>query len=148
MVESSDPVEVRKKAMDLLARREYSVYELADKLRTRGYDDDSVAEVVEELQRERLLSDERFVEAFVRQRLQAGSGPVKIRYELQQKGVRDELIDDHVDPRDAVWDESMRRQRERKFGASIPGDYATRMKQARFLQNRGFSPAAVMRLFR
>ena len=117
MVESSDPVEVRKKAMDLLARREYSVYELADKLRTRGYDDDSVAEVVEELQRERLLSDER-------------------------------LIDDHVDPRDAVWDESMRRQRERKFGASIPGDYATRMKQARFLQNRGFSPAAVMRLFR
>ena len=148
MSETSSISEVRKKAMDFLARREHGVRELEGKLRSRGYDDEMVAEVLEELQRDRLLSDERFVEAFVRQRQQAGSGPVKIRYELQQKGIAAELVDRHVDPRDQIWEDSMRHQRERKFGATLPDDYATRMKQARFLQNRGFSPAAVMRLFR
>jgi SOS response regulatory protein OraA/RecX len=42
----------------------------------------------------------------------------------------------------------MIRQRIRKYGVAIPNDYAERMKQARFLQNKGFSPESVMRLFR
>ena len=141
MSETADPIEIRKKAMDLLARREHSVHELERKLRARGYADDAIAEAVEGLLRDRLLSDERFAEAYV-------FGPLKIGYELQQKGVDEGLIESCLDSRDEAWDESMRRQRERRFGESIPGDYAARMKQARFLQNRGFSPAAVMRLFR
>ena len=134
--------------MDLLARREHSVVELERKLRAREFDDDAIATVIDGLRRDRLLSDERFVEAYVHQRGNAGVGPIKIGYELKQKGVDDCLIEAHVDPRDAAWDESMMQQRVRRFGEVIPDDYAARMKQARFLQNRGFSPAAVMRLFR
>lgn len=148
MSESADLTAVRKKAMDLLARREHSVVELERKLRAREFDDDAVATVIDGLRRDRLLSDERFVEAYVHQRGNAGVGPIKIGYELKQKGVDDGLIEAYVDPRDAAWDESMLRQRARRFGDVIPDDYAARMKQARFLQNRGFSPAAVMRLFR
>jgi SOS response regulatory protein OraA/RecX len=46
------------------------------------------------------------------------------------------------------WDDMMREQRARKYGETIPAGYSERMKQARFLQNRGFSPESVMRLFR
>ncbi len=148
MFEVAELTEIRKKAMDLLARREHSVFELERKLQARGYDEDAIGEAVEGLRRDRLLSDERFVEAYVHQRGNAGVGPIKIGYELRQKGIADGLIEAYLDPRDEAWDESMRHQRARRFGEAIPDDYATRVKQARFLQNRGFSPAAVMRLFR
>jgi len=46
------------------------------------------------------------------------------------------------------WLDLMIFEREKKFGPEIPPDYKEKMKQARFLQNRGFSPESVMRLFR
>jgi len=143
-VESS----IRNKAMDLLARREHSEQELRQKLKTREYDTDAIDEILQVLKEDRLQSDERFTESYVNHRFNAGVGPLKIRYELRQKGVSDRLIDEFLEPLSDQWDELMTRQRVRKYGAAIPDDYASRMKQARFLQNRGFSPESVMRLFR
>jgi regulatory protein len=62
--------------------------------------------------------------------------------------VDESLVDAFLDPLADEWDDLMRQQRARKYGAAIPQDYSARMKQARFLQNRGFSPESVMRLFR
>ena len=139
---------IRNKAMDLLARREHSEQELRQKLKTREYDADAIDAVLQALKEDRLQSDERFTESYVNHRFNAGVGPLKIRYELRQKGVSDGLVDVFLEPLSDQWDELMTRQRVRKFGAPIPDDYAERMKQARFLQNRGFSPESVMRLFR
>ena len=139
---------IRNKAMDLLARREHSAQELRQKLKTRDYDADAIDEVLQALKADRLQSDERFAESYVNHRFNAGVGPLKIRYELRQKGVADGLVDEFLEPFTDQWDELMIRQRIKKYGASIPRDYAERMKQARFLQNRGFSPESVMRLFR
>ena len=139
---------IRNKAMDLLARREHSEQELRQKLKTREYDTDAIDEILQVLKEDRLQSDERFTESYVNHRFNAGVGPLKIRYELRQKGVSDRLIDEFLEPLSDQWDELMTRQRVRKYGVSIPDDYPSRMKQARFLQNRGFSPESVMRLFR
>lgn len=134
--------------MDFLARREHSEQELRRKLVARADDADEVEEVLRQLKEERLLSDERFTEAYVHHRFSAGIGPIKIRYELRQKGVEEGLADAFLEPLADEWDDLMRRQRARKYGATIPEGYSERMKQARFLQNRGFSPESVMRLFR
>ena len=141
-------LEIRKKAMDLLARREHSAQELRQKLVSRDYDDTAINTVIRELQSEGLQSDIRYTEAFIRQRFNAGMGPLKIRFELRQKGIDDAIAETFLDPLSDRWDESMKQQRSRRFGEEIPEDYAERMKQARFLQNRGFSPESVMRLFR
>ena len=148
MAEKKLESSIRNKAMDLLARREHSEQELRQKLKTRAYDADAIDEALQALKADRLQSDERFTESYVNHRFNAGVGPLKIRYELRQKGVSDELADVFLEPLSDQWDELMTRQRARKFGAPIPDDYAERMKQARFLQNRGFSPESVMRLFR
>ena len=84
----------------------------------------------------------------VNYRINAGFGPIKIRYELRQKGVSEGLVDDYFSGLDIDWQSSMAGQRIKKFGDSLPVDYKEKMKQARFLQNRGFSPESVMRLFR
>jgi regulatory protein len=148
MAENKVESSIRNKAMDLLARREHSAQELRQKLKAREYDADAIDEILQVLKEDRLQSDERFTESYVNHRFNAGVGPLKIRYELRQKGVSDRLVDEFLEPLSDQWDELMTRQRIRKYGASIPNDYAERMKQARFLQNRGFSPESVMRLFR
>ena len=144
----TEEVAIRKKAMDLLARREHTEQELRRKLRAREYTDEDIESALHELRRDGLQSDQRFAETYVNQRFNAGVGPLKIRYELRQKGIGDSMVDEFLAPMAGEWDELMSRQRIRKYGKPIPEDYAERMKQARFLQNRGFSPESVMRLFR
>ena len=139
---------LRRVGMDFLARREHSAQELGRKLKARADETDDVEAVLQQLQQEGLQSDERFTEAYVHHRVNAGVGPLKIRYELRQKGIEDALADACLKPLADEWDDMMQQQRERKYGEVIPAAYAERMKQARFLQNRGFSPESVMRLFR
>ena len=139
---------VRNKAMDLLARREHSEQELRQKLKTREYESDEIEEALQRLIEDGLLSDGRFAESYVNHRVNAGLGPMKIRFELRQKGISDEMAETCLSAFSGQWDSLMRETRERKFGVSLPDDYKDRMKQARFLQNRGFSPESVMRLFR
>ena len=134
--------------MDLLCRREHSVYELTRKLKQRGFENEQINEAIETLQRDNLQSDSRFVESAVNHRINSGFGPVKIRYELRQKGASDSIVDDYLSGLEVDWDSRMAGVRIKKFGNSIPVEYKEKMKQARFLQNRGFSPESVMRLFR
>lgn len=148
MSEANMELNLRRLAMDFLARREHSEQELRRKLQVRAEDEAEVDEVLRQLKVEKLQSDERFIEAYVNHRIGAGIGPMKLRYELRQKGVDEELVEACLEPLADEWDDMMRSQRERKYGAPIPNDYSARMKQARFLQNRGFSPESVMRLFR
>jgi regulatory protein len=148
MEDKKQQTSVRNKAMDLLARREHSEHELRQKLKLREFDSDEITAAIDSLQRDNLLSDERFTESYVSQRFNAGFGPLKIRYELRQKGISESLTDEFLEAYADRWDRLMQQQRVRKYGEAIPADYNQRMKQARFLQNRGFSPESVMRLFR
>ncbi|MFT5659157.1 MAG: regulatory protein [Gammaproteobacteria bacterium] len=138
----------RNKAMDLLARREHSADELRQKLKLREFDDEEIELAMESLQRDNLQSDSRFTESYINHRIRAGLGPVKISLELRQRGVAEDLINDYLARLTVDWGELLERQRIKKYGDEIPIDYAQKMKQARFLQNRGFSPESVMRLFR
>ena len=144
---AAPPRSARHVAMDLLSRREHSRQQLSEKLRMRGYDPEEVENTLDRLAAEGLLSDRRFAEAWVYQRSQKGYGPLRIRRELLERGVPEALARDALEV-DFDWQASMQEQRRRRFGEALPEDYRERMKQARFLQNRGFSADAVMRLFR
>jgi regulatory protein len=85
-----------------------------------------------------MLSDDRFVTAFISQHSQRGHGPGRIRAELRQRGVEPEVIDGHLRSAEVDWDAIATQVRERKFRAS-PASRAERAKQSRFLQYRGFT---------
>ncbi len=148
MSQQSKGQSIRKKAMDLLARREHSEQELWRKLILRDYDTNDIDETLRELKIDGLQSDHRFAESYVNHRVNTGIGPVKIRFELRQKGINDDLANEFLEPLYDRWETLMQQQRVKKFGEIIPADYNARMKQARFLQNRGFAAESVMRLFR
>ena len=144
---ASDRSRVRSSALGLLARREHSAGELERKLESRGFDTDVTSEVLEELTRKGLLSDERYVTSFIAHHAARGQGPVRIRADLRESGVAPELIERLLVASDVDWVETARIARRKKFSAALPASFAERAKQSRFLQYRGFSPDQIRAAF-
>ena len=138
-----DAIAARKKAMDLLARREHARAELERKLAAAGFDNDVTADTLDRLADEGLQSDRRFVEAFVHSRIRQGKGPLRIHADLGQQGVPAELVDDVVGAAGADWFALAREARVKKFGRPLPVEFKDKARQMRFLQYRGFEPAQV-----
>lgn len=139
--EENPLVTVRRAAMNLLARREQSFVELTRKL-TEKYPDFDQEEVIlpalERLREENLQSDARFVESYVRHRLIAGMGPLRIEMELGQKGVGSGLVRTTLYHEDNDWVALCREAMTRRFSAEPAADLADKQKRYRFLQQRGF----------
>ena len=102
--------------------------------------------MVRQLEVERLLSDDRFMESLIRARRNRGYGPLRIQKELQEKGVAPEAIAHWLDATSRDWADDIRRVQRKKFGGRIPGSYAERARQARFLQYRGFTYEQIQQL--
>jgi len=129
----------RNKALDLLSRREHSVAELRAKLVVRDFDPDAIDVAIDTLVCEGLISDDRFASVFIASRVRKGQGPIRIRGELKQRGVADDLIALHLEQADTDWVELARGVRDRKYGSNRSSEYRDRARQSRFLQYRGFS---------
>ena len=141
-----DVLSVEATAVKLLATREHSVRELRDKLSSRFSDSDLVGRVIDDLQRRRLLSDERFTEQYVGMRTRKGYGPLRIRAELAERGIDSALIDVWLDMSPREWAEPMREVARQRFGDEMAADRKEQAKRARFLQYRGF-PEGLIRSY-
>ena len=131
---------IRKKAMDYLSRREHSRYELYNKLSTHGFDRELINQELDTLIKDRLLSDERFVEAFIYSRKKNGKGPLKISSELQQRGADESLINHYLKNIEASeWVAIAEQAVEKKLRNNQQLDYDNQMKMMKFLNNRGFT---------
>jgi regulatory protein len=137
---------VRLAAMNLLARREHSELELRRKLASRGFEPALIDAAIASLLADRLLDDARFTEAYIRYRRSRGYGPVRIRQELKERGVSDELLADFINERDALWREQVAEVHSKRFSGESPADYKERARQARFLQYRGFTHEQIQRV--
>ena len=133
-----DPAKARKKAMDYLARREHGRVELLDKVTAAGFGADVAENAIVKLTEEGLQSDRRFVEVFIRSRIDQGKGPTRIRADLGQRGIVENLIDNGLTDAQQNWHDLARGVRQKKFGAGRPADFETKARQMRFLQYRGF----------
>ena len=131
---------IRKKAMDYLSRREHSRYELYKKISTHNFDKDLINQELDLLIRDGLLSDERFVEAFIHSRKKNGKGPLKISAELQQRGADESLINKYIEEiENSEWLDSAKQVVEKKLGNNQQLDYDNQLKMMKFLNNRGFT---------
>ncbi|MES9936121.1 MAG: regulatory protein RecX [Sedimenticola sp.] len=116
------------------------------KLGSRADDPALLEQVLNGLETQRLQSDSRFVEQYIDSRKRKGYGPLRIRQELQQKGVGGELIEQWLDERDSEWMDLLGEAARRKHGSSPAADYKEKARRARFLEYRGF-PTELIRDF-
>lgn len=141
-------IQTRKKALDMLARREHATKEIREKLLGKGIAPRLVDDTLEKLVAEGLLSDRRFVEAYLQSRRNRGYGPLRIQAELRLRGIDDELIDGYINLHDKQWSDSIRNVWHKRFADHIPADVKERARQMRFLQYRGFTNEQISRLFK
>ncbi|MDH5785231.1 MAG: recombination regulator RecX [Chromatiales bacterium] len=129
-------------AIGLLARREHSARELMIKLDNRGVDREVATRVITQLRAERLQSDERFTEAYLRQRSGKGYGPLRIRMELRERGIDDDLISAQFRRAEEVgeleWFNLASEVYRKKYGDHPVDGVKERAKRLRFMQHRGF----------
>jgi regulatory protein len=135
----TSPRDARIAAVRLLSRREHSSQEVTQKLNRKGFDDALIEQITQDLRDEGLLSDERFAESYTRSRISGGYGPLRIRQELRQRGVSDEIIATTIINDETQWFELARKVREKRFGDEKPKNLKEKLKQQKFLQYRGFS---------
>ncbi len=129
----------------MLTTREHSRLELTRKLRARGYPVDDIDTVLDDLEQTELLSEARLVEVYVAERLGKGFGPVRIRFELREKGLSDAQIDPHIQLQDEHCLALIGAAHDQRFGAGSRNERQTLAKRARFLEYRGFPSHLIAR---
>ena len=132
---------LKARALRYLSAREHSRAELARKLARYASEGEDINAVLDALETANYLSNERFSESLIHRR--AGRfGNNRILYELQEHGiVGDKLADVKAQLAQGEVERAVG-VLERKFSAP-PADATERMKQMRFLQQRGFSHGAI-----
>ncbi len=128
----------RRRALDLLARREHSRLELQRKLLARAFVPVLVEEVLEALQADGLLDEGRFLESFIRSRIGKGRGPTRIQAELKQRGIDRQRAQAWLRDSELDWSSLAAGVREKRFGSGRPESFEERARQTRYLQYRGF----------
>ncbi|SFU97777.1 recombination regulator RecX [Pseudoduganella namucuonensis] len=135
------PPSLKARALRLLSTREHSRLELARKLSRYAEEGDDVDALLDFLEKNNWLSQERFSESLIHRR-SARYGNSRIVAELQSHGIAGEALQELkaglADGETARCCEVWRR----KFGEP-PRDAQERNKQMRFLIQRGFSQRAV-----
>jgi regulatory protein len=142
---------LRRAAMDFQARREHSRYELAAKLRGKFPDcyTETIDAVLDKLEADKLLSDVRFTEAYIRYRKSKGYGPVFIRHHLNGCKVPTEIINEQLYFDDPDWEEILSRLVEKKSSRGKPARGSKDFQRIqRFLLSRGFNMEQVLKLWR
>lgn len=139
------PLSLRGRALGYLARREHSRAELQAKLRRHAGPDDDIDALLDDFVARGWLSERRLVEQVVNHSRRFGAA--RVLNDLRRRGVDPVLLGEAAQPlkqgelaiaRD-VW--------RRKFGAA-PADANERMRQIRFLRNRGFSGSTIARVLK
>jgi regulatory protein len=130
-------------AVRLLARREHSVYEIHQKLSQRDFEEQEITQAISELKLGGWLSDDRFTEAYIRMRQQKGFGPLRIAMELNERGVKQGIVEKHLQADDEIWLQILKQQYQKKYRGKPVEDYSDKAKRMRFMQYRGFLPEMI-----
>lgn len=155
-VASTSTLSLKGRALRLLSGREYSRAELERKLAPFEEQAGDLAKALDELQAKDFINEQRVVDSVLHRR-SAKLGTVRIKQELQSKGLDAGAVLDAVDLLKSTETERAREVWRKKFGksstyndsesaaATVTVTPAERAKQIRFLMGRGFGAEAIRR---
>ncbi|RMH62605.1 MAG: regulatory protein RecX [Zetaproteobacteria bacterium] len=132
-----------------MGAREYCREELRRKLEDRGFEARQVRSVVRRLVEMGYLSDARFAEAFLRSRMRRGETPLLAAMKARRHGVSEAALSAAYEAACGQFDaeEACRALLARRDPASrYVYDERERVRQVRFLRNKGFDTATILRV--
>lgn len=129
-------------ALRILALREHSAFELAQKLRQRNYDEAEIAAALAQCQAWNYLNDSRAADVLVRTLLKKGAGLNKIKFELAKRRIPDSITATLVlelDQNDRQLDTALALVTKKFAKAQTCAEiHRQKGKIFRYLQNKGY----------
>jgi regulatory protein len=138
------PPSLKGRALRLLSGREHSRAELERKLAAHEEEPGQLARVLDELQARDFINEQRVVDSVLHRR-SGKLGALRLRQELQAKGLDGEMVQAALTQLKSTEFERARQVWQRRFDAT-PADVAECGKQARFLAARGFDGEVIRRV--
>lgn len=139
-------------ALRILTGRDHSKYELAQKLKQRGFAPEDIEKAISECERLDYINDERTSRVYIRQLILKGYGLNRIRHAMNKKELRGECIQNILS--ETVSDADERIGAERILKKNIKrfereNDLKKRRNKIyRFLYARGFSQETISKLMK
>ena len=143
------------KAVQLLAQRDHSSYELSRKLtlffikKIKCIEDDypeelsqlkiQIEHVIKHCTHQHWMDDEQYIEKYIFMRANKGYGKYKISLELKQRGLSSDLNKKLLNLADINWSEIAYQQLLKKFKLIDPKNNQQKQKVAQYLTARGFT---------
>ncbi|HRE31799.1 MAG TPA: regulatory protein RecX [Candidatus Berkiella sp.] len=134
---------IKDKAIYLLSRREHSRSELLRKLQQRGFQSKDILPVLDRLEKENLLSEERFISSYIRSRRSRGFGPLKICAELKERGIDRGRWQSNEEWQEELWQNSAIQSCAKRFSLTVAKTREQKIAQSQYLQRRGFTSAQI-----
>jgi len=132
-------LDIKRQAIKYLSYREHSAEELLQKLVRKFDNTPELYKALDELASEGLQSDLRYSVLYIESRSRKGYGRYYIENALKQKGVSRQNIIQGFNECTVDWQQIVRRSWQKKFSNKLPQDMPEKIKQVRFLLNRGFT---------
>lgn len=139
-----DQPSLKGRALRLLAQREHSRAELERKLRQHEAEPGELARALDDLQAKGFINEQRVLESVLFRRAPR-LGALRVRQELQAKGLAPQAIAQAVAELQRTEVERARAVWRKKFGEPA-ADAQGRAKQMRFLAARGFGGETIQRV--
>lgn len=134
-------------AISLLARKEYTAFELTQKLNQKlkrlqePASSELVSQIISQVISSEYLSEKRFVHAFARSKIMQKIGPIKILYELSQKGLTEQKVNQYLEECEAWQDNNWVEQAIELLNKKFSGEKQAVIwpKKAQYLQSKGYT---------
>ena len=134
-------------ALRLLKIRQRSEKELKDKFRLKKFPQEISDEVIKRLKQEGLVNDASFAQAWVNTKmLLRPSGPIRLRYELRQKGITPQIIEDVLEGLKEKYDlekEALELVKRKLASSKVKDKLKVRRRLHDYLKRRGFSSEVI-----
>jgi len=126
--------------VNLLARREYSEFELRNKMQEKAFTEDEIDETIAYCQKKNWQNDKRFAENYLHARSQRGYGANRIKQELRQlKGVSSDVINEVLAESEINWIEIAEKVLHKKFpNYAEPQPIKSKQKIWQYMLSHGF----------
>lgn len=95
LAENENFIRCKESALRIIERSYKTEKEMRDKLKVKGYEDNSINKSIEFLKEYNFINDSNYAKAFISDKLNS-VGSKKIKYTLTQKGICKEIIDEEL----------------------------------------------------
>ena len=131
--------EIIQKMQNFCAYQDRSEKEVRLKLYSFGQSENINEEIIQQLKNDKFIDDERFAENYVRSKFQSAQwGKIKIKTQLQLKGISSNIIKQYLDSIDEESYHETIKNVITKWSRTHLSDKDRKTKLYRFLLSRGF----------